>query len=133
MIALWLLTGVLGRQSEVAPPVTEIEWVGDGIGKGRERADEARQARERELRDIIARSFDKVLGEPLTPVSEPVTAKQRQTVARQTFRAVETEGLDVSIREIERLVRLYETELLTANLNAVMRAEDEFMMVALLA
>lgn len=122
-----------GTLTGYAVTVEDAQWIGDGVGKGRERADEDRLARERELRDIIAKSFDKVLGEPLTPASEPVTAKQRQTVARQTFRTVETEGMDASIREIERLVRRYETELLTANLNAVMRMEDEFMMVALLA
>ena len=90
-------------------------------------------ARERELRAIIAKSFDKVRGEPLTPVSEPVTSKQRQIVARQSFTDIKAEGLSASLQEIERLVRLYETELLTANANAVMRLEDEFMMVALLA
>ena len=120
----------------VAPPSYPIEWVGDGVGKGRDNADKARIQRERELKTIIAKSFETVTGETVSPVSAPVTPQQRQTVAKRTFKASTNQGYVITLREIERLIRAYERELAEmreAAANDFIRQEDEFMMVMLLA
>lgn len=120
----------------VAPPSYPIEWVGDGVGNGRDNADKARIQRERELKDIIAKSFETVTGEPVSPVSVSVTPQQRQTVAKRTFKASTDQGYVITLREIERLIRAYERELAEMRetaANDFMRQEDEFMMVMLLA
>lgn len=98
--------------------------------------DKARQQRERELKAIIAKSFETVTGEPVSPVSVPVTPQQRQTVAKRTFKASTDQGYVITLREIERLIRAYERELAQMRetaANDFMRQEDEFMMVMLLA
>ena len=139
MLTLWLAAGVLaqaGVGGPVIPPVTEIQFIGDGVGKGRERADKARLERELELKAIIAKSFEAVTGEVLSPSSPQITPTQRQTLAKRTYRTIETQGYDISLRQIERLIRSYEREL--ADLrgtvsNDFTRQEDELMMVMLLA
>lgn len=131
-----IVFGVSGNFTSGGAEVVEIEWVGDGVGKGRDKADKERLERDRELKAIIAKSFEAVTGEAISPVSAPVTTAQRQSVARRTFNAIETQGYDITLREIERLIRSYERDLLELRetvANDFMRQEDELMMVMLLA
>lgn len=100
----------------IPPVITEPQFIGDGY-KGHERASAERLKNRLDLEEIIARAYERVTN------GDPATAPEKQVIAKQVFTAIETQGFDITLREIERLVRAYER----------IAAENDDMMVMLLA
>lgn len=91
----------------------------------RKKQEQVEQESRNDLSRIVRRAFSDVLGlEESAPIVAPikVTRQVRKQIVRRAFTEIKTEGLDLRIAEIDRLVREFEQ---TAHLQAVQRLLDD--------
>jgi hypothetical protein len=108
------------------------QFIGDGY-KGHERASQQRLESRDRLRDIVARAYDKVVGNKTSPASPQevpkATKSQRQNIAARAMAEIKSKGLIEALENIGDLIAQYERD----KRQQLQTYDDELMMVMLLA
>ena len=109
------------------------QFIGDGVYRGHERAAQERIESRDRLREIVARSYDKVVGAKAT-VALPqeavrATKSQRRNIATRAFTEIKTEGLLDTLENIGDLITKYEA----TKRQQLRTYDDDLMIVMMLA
>ena len=128
-----IVFGQFGNLVAVGQVSQEPRFIGDGVYSGHERASQERMESRDRLREIVARSYDKVVGikaSAASPQEVPkATKSQRRNIATRAFTEIKTEGLLDALENIGDLIAKYEA----AKRTELQTYDDDLMMVMLLA